>query len=254
MKQFSTIYTYWFSLALCLACSVVLASAAVMLRERQSVNQQLDKQKSVLLAANLADTDDTLTQEKIEEKFSSIESRVVDLKTDNYVEDVEAGAFDEDEVARIDAPANRAGIREIPEKIQIFHVMKDGEVDMLVLPIEGQGLWGTLYGFLALDSDTTTVKGITYYDHKETPGLGGEVDNPRWKNRWPGRKVYDGDWNVAIEVVKGSAGPAADAPHSVDGLSGATITSRGVTHMLHFWLGEEGFGPYLEQFREQRSG
>jgi Na+-transporting NADH:ubiquinone oxidoreductase subunit C len=141
----------------------------------------------------------------------------------------------------------------MPRQVQIFQVMKDGKVDMLVLPIFGKGLWGTLFGFLAVSADTTTVRGITYYDHKETPGLGGEVDNPKWKGLWPDRQLYDKDWNVAIKVIKGHAGDAASDPHSIDGLSGATITSRGVTHMMEFWLGEEGFGPYLKTFREKGS-
>lgn len=253
MPQFSTQYTYLFSLALCLICSVLLATAAVALKERQTTNQQLDKQKSVLMASNLAKPDEPLTAEMIKEKFSSIEARVIDLETDTTAEGVDPNNFDQDEVPHVVPPPNLAQIKDMPRQVQIFEIMKDGKVDMLVLPIFGKGLWGTLYGFLALSADTTTIKGITYYDHKETPGLGGEVDNPRWKNRWPERKAYDENWNIAIEVIKGSAGPPAQDPHSVDGLSGATITARGVTHMLEFWLGEEGFGPYLKTFREKGS-
>lgn len=253
MQQFSTKYIYLFTLGLCLACSVLLASAAVMLRGYQETNQRLDKQKSVLQAANVVAPGETLTPEKIREKFNSIQSRIIDLTTDTYAQGISADEFNPEEVPIMIPPSNLAQIKEIPEKVQVFEVMKGDKLDMLVLPIEGKGLWGTLYGFLALDSDTTTIKGITFYDHKETPGLGGEVDNPKWKNRWPGRKAYDENWNVAIEVVKGSAGPVAEAPHKVDGLSGATITSRGVTHMLEFWLGEEGFGPWLKGLREGRS-
>lgn len=124
---------------------------------------------------------------------------------------------------------------------------------MLVLPISGKGLWGTLYGYLAVGADTNTIRGITYYNHKETPGLGGEVDNPVWKSLWPDRKIYDSDWNVAIKVIKGAADSPESDPYHVNGLSGATITSRGVTNMLQFWLGEKGFGPYLKAFRENGS-
>jgi len=254
MQQFSTKYTYIFTLALCLICSVLLATAAVVLKERQTENQALDKKKSVLQAANLVAVGEKLTPARVEEKFASIKPRIVDLKSDTYAEGVAAGAdFDEDDVPVMTPPPNMAQIKEIPEKVQVFEVMKGDKLDMLVLPIEGKGLWGTLYGYLALDSDTTTIKGITYYDHKETPGLGGEVDNPKWKNRWPGRKAYDSDWNVAIHVIKGSAGPVAEDPYSVDGLSGATITSRGVSHMLEFWLGDDGYGLWLKGLRDGRS-
>ena len=130
--------------------------------------------------------------------------------------------------------------------------MKDGTVDAVVIPVEGYGLWGTLYGYLALEHDGNTIRGITYYDHKETPGLGGEVDNPKWKALWPGRKAYE-NGEPAIKVIKGLAGSVEEAPHHIDGMSGATITSNGITHMMDFWLGENGYGPFLKKFREQGS-
>jgi len=104
-----------------------------------------------------------------------------------------------------------------------------------------------------MDKDTTTIRGLTFYAHGETPGLGGEVDNPRWKALWPGRKAFDENWKPDIRVIKGQAGSPETDPHHVDGLSGATLTSRGVTNLLLFWLGDQGFGPYLQQFRQQRS-
>ena len=150
-------------------------------------------------------------------------------------------------------PPNAAQLNEIHDIIKIYHVEKDGKLDMLVLPISGKGLWGTLYGYLAISSDTNTIRGITYYNHKETPGLGGEVDNPTWKSYWPDRKIYDESGDVAIHVIKGAAESPETDPHKVNGLSGATITSRGVTNMLQFWLGDDGYGPYLKSIRESGS-
>ncbi|NJK33249.1 MAG: NADH:ubiquinone reductase (Na(+)-transporting) subunit C, partial [Deltaproteobacteria bacterium] len=113
-------------------------------------------------------------------------------------------------------------------------------------PIEGYGLWGFLFGYLALEADGETIAGITYYKHGETPGLGGEVDNPNWKGSWKGKKAYKpGEAAPAIQVVKNASGE-----FEVDALSGATITSRGVTNMMQFWLGEKGFGPFLQKVRE----
>ena len=111
-----------------------------------------------------------------------------------------------------------------------------------------------MYGFLALDSDGVTIRGVTFYKTMETPGLGKEVEYPIWQRKWPGRKLFDENWEVAIEVIKGAAGSPADAPYEVDGLSGATLTSKGVTNLLRFWFGEEGFGPYLAQLRAEGSG
>jgi Na+-transporting NADH:ubiquinone oxidoreductase subunit C len=150
------------------------------------------------------------------------------------------------------APENRAKVRRIPNHAQIFLLREEGEITGIILPIEGYGLWSTLYGFVALDADASTIRGITYYQHGETAGLGGEVDNPRWKALWPGRLAYDDSGEVAIRVKKGRAGPVDQDPHQVDGLSGATLTSNGVTNMLRFWLGENGFATYLDRYRLEK--
>jgi Na+-transporting NADH:ubiquinone oxidoreductase subunit C len=149
------------------------------------------------------------------------------------------------------APANNAGLTRVPAKAVVYQRVENDEIQSLILPIEGKGLWSTLYGFIALAPDTTTIQGITFYEHGETPGLGGEVDNPSWKALWVGRKAYDGDFEPAIEVIKGVAGSASEDPYRVDGLSGSTLTSRGVTNLVQFWLGENGFDPYLEGLRNQ---
>jgi Na+-transporting NADH:ubiquinone oxidoreductase subunit C len=253
MQQFSTVYTYLFSLGLCLACSITLAAAAVGLKQRQTVNEQLDQQKSVLQAGRIIKTGEAVSRERIEELFQTITPKVIDLETGTYAEGVDPATFDPDDAPTMKVPGNAAQLSEIPKQVQIYQVEENGNVDMLVLPISGKGLWGTLYGYLALSSDGNTVRGITYYKHKETPGLGGEVDNPAWKSVWPGRKVYDESGDVAIEVIKGAAGSPEEDPHSINGLSGATITARGVSNMLEFWMGEEGYGPYLKSFRENGS-
>lgn len=251
MQQFSSRYIYFFALALCLVCSTLLSFAAVGLRDRQESNKQLDKKKSVLYAARLLAPSDDASAERIAELFANIEAKVVDIETGAYVEGADPETFDEDSVEWVPAPENMAGVSEIPEHVRVFLVKENGKLDMVVLPIFGKGLWGTLYGFFAVDADMETARGITYYNHKETPGLGGEVDNPKWKNRWPGRKIYDGEGDVALQVIKGTAGDVAEDPYHVDGLSGATITSRGVSNMLHFWLGDKGFGPYLDQLENE---
>ncbi len=251
MKQFSTAYIFLFAAVLCLICSTMISVAAVSLRERQEFNQSLDRKKSVLLATRIIDANESISAQRINELFGDIRSVIIDVSTGEVLEDYDVAEYDFQTTPRMRVPSNPAKVQEIPTISQLFQVEDNGQVDMLVIPIYGQGLWSTMYGYLALDVDTKTVRGITFYDHGETPGLGGEVDNPRWKNRWPGRKVFDDDWNPKIEVIKGQAGSPDEDPHRVDGLSGATITSRGVSNMIEFWLSDLAFGPYLEQFREQ---
>ena len=123
----------------------------------------------------------------------------------------------------------------------------DQSINKVVLPVRGYGLWGTLFGFISLGSDLNTIEGLEFYEHKETPGLGGEVDNPNWKKIWKGKKVYDISKLVGIEVIKGKT-QANDAKiaYKVDGLSGATLTSRGITNMMHYWFGKNGYKSALE--------
>lgn len=258
--QFSVRYILLFSIAICGVCAVFVSSLAVGLKERQEVNELLYKQRNVLEAAGLIETGSAVTPEEIAGHFETVDAVLVDLQSGEEVaEGPEAAAYDQqaakkDSAMGRDAPKNPSLVFRLPLKAQVFKVKDDaGAVEMYILPIEGYGLWGTLYGFLALGADTTTVKGITYYQHKETPGLGGEVDNPKWKALWPGRKVFDAEWDPAIQVIKGQAGPPSEEPYKVDGFSGATITARGVENMLKFWLGPEGFGPYLENVRNNSS-
>lgn len=256
MRQHSARYTLLFSAAVCGVCAIFVSSSAVTLASRQDANEVLEKRRNVLQAAGIMKPGEKLTRAEIDAAFANFDAVVIDLGTGEAVPDVDPGTFDQqkakqDPKASHPVPENPSRIKRVPDRALIYKVKGDGgQVDMLVLPIEGYGLWGTLYGFLALGADTRTIEGITYYQHKETPGLGGEVDNPSWKALWPGRKAYDDAWEPKIEVIKGPAGKPADDPYRVDGLSGATLTSRGVTNMLHFWLGPEGFGPYLEKFRE----
>lgn len=258
MRQFSVRYNLLFSAAVCGVCAVFVSSLAIALNERQEANAFKFKQVNVLEAAGLAEAGEKLTADDIEERFAGVETVLVDLATGEEVATgEEAQAFDQqkakkDPAQSIEAPDNLSNILRVPERAQVFKLKgADGKLEKLILPVEGYGLWSTLLGFLAVSADLQTVEGLTYYDHKETPGLGGEVDNPRWKSKWPGRKIYDQDGEIEITVIKGAAGPPSEEPYKVDGLSGATITSRGVTNMIQFWLGPDGFGPYLDQIRSQ---
>ena len=195
--------------------------------------------------------------EEISALYESLYPPQVDRPQDGRAQaDIDPSAFDQraaslDEAHSLVAPENLPKVRRLPNNALVFDVMEKGELKAFILPIEGYGLWGTLYGYLALAPDARTVVGITFYEHGETPGLGGEVDNPRWKALWPGRLAFNERGKPVIAVKKGVAGPVAEDPYNVDGLSGATITSRGVTNLVRFWLGEDGFGPYLASYRAQ---
>ncbi len=253
----STKYILSFAAILCLICAVVVSSARVALKERQTINKQLDQKKKVLGVVGLFDAGETVSPDEINQRFAdNMRAKLVDLQTGRYVEasDDQLANFDQrkarqDPALSTTVDANSAQVRRVPNHALVYLKMKSGEIDKLVLPVEGKGLWSTLYGYIALESDTNTIAGITFYEHAETPGLGGEIDNPAWQAKWPGRKAFNGDWKPAIDVTKGSAGSVEDDPHNVDGLSGATITGRGVGYLIQFWLEEDKFGGYLANFR-----
>ena len=250
--------TIIFAAAVCAVCSVLVSSAAVLLKDRQDTNKVLDQRKKVLLVAGLMTKDDNYPAERVNDLFTqNLETRIVDLETGEYVTDIDVDSFDQRKASKDpsrseSAPANAAKVRRVPNHAKVFLKMDGNDLDSVVIPIEGMGLWSTLYGYLALDGDTRTVDGLIFYEHGETPGLGGEVDNDRWKALWPGRKALDENFEPALRVIKGRAGTPQADPYQVDGLSGATITSNGVTNLLHFWLGQQGFGPYLERVRAEQ--
>ena len=130
--------------------------------------------------------------------------------------------------------------------------MQNDNISKIVLPIRGYGLWGTLYGYIAIENDLNTVVGIEFYEHKETPGLGGEVDNPSWKNSWAGKQIYNNNDEVYLSVLKGAV-PKDDPEfiYRIDGLSGATLTSNGITNMIKYWFGESGYSKFLANLNNE---
>lgn len=240
------------ALSLCLVCSVIVSTAAVLLKPAQEANKSLDKKRNILQAAGMLEPDVS-----IEEQFASVDTRVVDLRTGKFADDVDPERYDQRKAAKdpaqslkLDSDQDVAKISRRENYAVIYLVEGEGgELDKIILPVHGYGLWSTLYGFVALEADANTVAGLGFYEHGETPGLGGEVDNPRWKALWPGKQVYK-EGTVKIGLVKGSVDPAgANADWEIDGLSGATLTARGVTNLVQFWLGEDGFEPFLENLR-----
>ncbi len=260
MQRESIGQTFKVTILLCLVCSFVVSLSAVGLRGKQEDNRERERKKNILLAAGLFHEDEHGNADVGPLFEQQVETRIIDLADGTYNAKKDPKVFDQLEEAK-EAPslspeADPAGIKRREEHSFVYLVRKDGKLDQIVLPIRGYGLWSTLYGFIALDveslrggADQLVVRGLTYYQHAETPGLGGEVDNPLWKAKWKGKKVFDKDWNVRLEVTKN-----ASSEYQVDALSGATLTSRGVTNMMKFWLGANGFKPFLVKQQQELAG
>ncbi len=257
MAKESTSRTLLVAFVICVVCSLLVAVPTVALKPLQQEQKLLDKQKAVLSAARLIDVD--AKKQEIQSAFEALDVRLVDLETGAFVEG-DARRFDlstalkSDKTSRVLTSDEDAASIKRRESIAPVYMKRNeqGELQSLVVPVRGYGLWSTLYGFLALKGDGSTVEGLVFYQHAETPGLGGEVDNPKWRALWQGKQALDAQGNVAISVIKGSV--EENDPHAInkiDGLAGATLTSRGVDALIKFWLSGKGFGPFLARVRTE---
>lgn len=238
------------ALMVCLVCAIVVSTAAVVLRPIQQENRTMDLRRNVLAAAGLLQ--DGVS---VQEQFEQVETRLVNLETGEFSDEFDTETFNPREAARdpalsesVPASEDIAGIKRRETYTEVYVINdSEGQLQTLILPIRGYGLWSTLWGFIALDQDLNTVRGLGFYEHAETPGLGGEVDNPNWKEQFVGKEVYGDQGNVQLAVKKGTVNRSneMEATHLVDGLSGATLTSRGVTNLIQYWLDDRGFRPFL---------
>lgn len=244
--------TVIFVFIVCIVCALLVSFSAVQLKPLQVKNKLLDQQTKILEAANLLELTDG-TAQSIESTFSQfVEAKMIDLDSGDFIEG-NPDLFDERRNARDNAKSDKpendiAGINRRSHDAVVYLVKNGaGSVETVVLPIVGSGLWDLMYGYVGLQNDLNTVRNVVYSDHKETPGLGAEVMNPKWKALWPGKKIYDDAGVVKANLVKGGA--SADDAYGVDALSGATLTSNGVTRTLQFWFGEEGYSPFIAKYR-----
>ena len=261
------------ALALCLVGAIVVSGSAVILRPLQAWNKSKDEKVNILEVADLYQKG-----MDVEPVFKNIEVRLVDLATGDYAEGVDAKNYDQWKAAKdplqseaIPATKDIASIKRKPKYAKIYLVKEGNELKTLILPVNGYGLWSTMFGFIALEADAQTVVGMNLYDQAETPGLGGEVVNPKWKALWKGKKVYNFTGKefhesnlsekgqtieigeVALGLVKGFVDPAkSGSEYQVDALAGVTLTSRGVSNLVQYWMGKEGYGVYLAKIRNHR--
>ncbi|PID41520.1 MAG: Na(+)-translocating NADH-quinone reductase subunit C [Proteobacteria bacterium] len=263
-KQDTISKTLLVAFLLCVVCSVIVASSVVLLKPIQQKNKALNLKENILVAAGLLESGQSA--EVIEAEFAKITPKLVDIETGEYV-GVEAvnktdiASYDQKKASKdpaLSIPLEReddiAGLKRRARYAKVYVVENNGKVERIIIPVKGYGLWSTLYGFLALEGDANTIVGLGFYEHAETPGLGGEVDNPNWKAQWPGKNVYDltKGSEPQIRLVKGGVDRSRpDAIYGVDALSGATLTSTGVTNLLRYWLGSDGFQKYLDRMRKE---
>lgn len=252
LNKDSRSYIFIMALVLCMACAVVVSGAAVSLRPLQEHNKLLDQRANVLAVVGLREPGMDINAVFNER----IETLVIDLETGEEVQGVDPQNYDMFAAAKesgsnvaLSSAEDIAGIGAIPKKAIVYLVRDDqGNVRNYVFPVAGYGLWSTMYAYVALEDDANTIAGVTFYDHAETPGLGGEVSNPEWQEQWVGKEVYNDEGEAAFRLTKGGVDPQREgSEHKVDALSGATLTSNGVSNLMKFWFSEMGYKPFIER-------
>lgn len=233
MKEFTSKYIFFFSIVMVVIVAVFLSLAATLLQPRQTRNVEIDKKKGMLESIHVPST-----QETTEELY------------DKYVTGSYAVNSQGEEVTGVE-PFNvdlRVEQRKPVEEqiLPVFNAKTDDGKEVVIIPLQGKGLWGPIWGYLSLESDMNTIFGATF-DHKgETPGLGAEINTPPFENMFQGKKLFEDGKFVSIGVLKGGA--REDDPHNVDAISGGTITSKGLESMLL-----DGLAKYNEFFDKQNN-
>lgn len=254
MAEESAAKPFYSVLILAFVCSALVAGAAVGLRPQQEANRQYDQNKNILYAAGLYEEGKTVAK-----LFEPIETKIVELASGRYIPENQLNpesynqlkaALTESAGRPLNSDDDIARIRRI-EKYSLVYLVKNKEqIEQIILPVRGKGLWSTMYAYVALDGDLNTIRGVSFYEHGETPGLGGEIENRKWQQGWRGKRIYNAAGEMEMEVVKGKAAKTgAQALYQVDGLSGATLTAKGVNNLMEFWFGDHGYKPYFNQLK-----
>src|SRR3989338_1626718 len=223
MKQ--TTYTFVFATIVCVVSAVLLSGVSEGLRKKQEINLDLDVKKNILKAVQLKDP--IPPKAKATAVLAIYEQKIQELVIDDAGNVVEG--------------KKPSDLGEADKNLYPLYVYKEGEdVVAYAFPIIGQGLWSTLYGYLAVESDATTVRGITFYKHGETPGLGGEIEKDWFQNNFKGKKIYSQKEHRVkpITVLKGRVSDIykdEESQYHVDGITAATLTGAGVTELLDCW-------------------
>ena len=242
-------------LVVALVCSVLVSVSAIGLRPIQLQNELIERYRNIVSLTGLVPVDGTLSDEEVLAVVAELDVRVVNLDSGRFeaalnpdTVDARAAATDPDLSTAIpaDADSARLGRRAIHQVVYL--VWEDQTLSRVILPIHGQGMWSTLWGFIALESDLNTIAALTFYEQGETAGLGDQIESTAWQARWRGRKLKNSAGDIRFRVATGVVEDGTPGSEFlVDGLSGATVTGNAVTALIRFWFSELGYGLFLNE-------
>lgn len=234
-----------------LISALVVSTASVSLRPLQEAHLAAEREARMeAMLDALPGMRDVMEEAGVD----TLETRIVNLETGDFAPEIDPAAFDleaatndPDQSIEIPTEADIAGLRRRANFAQIFLLERDGDLLLVVLPVRGAGYQSTISAMLALEADLNTVAALTITEQGETPGLGARIEEPEWQALWPGKQIANEEGEIVISVVRGEATP----PYEIDAISGATVTSNGVGNMVRFWMGDNGYGPFLEKLKTE---
>lgn len=242
-----------------LVCSSLVSGAVVLLRPVQLNNQLLDRSRNIMALTGLLPADRAVDDEEMLELFKSLDARIVDIDSGEFSDAVDPNTFDMRRAVNdaelgtaVPAGQDTAQLGRRSRYAPVYLVWDGQQLDRLILPVRGAGMWSMIYGYIALQPDFTTIAGMTFYEQNETPGLGDQITHSRWLSQWSGKQLFDDQGTTRFNVSEGKVEPGAvHAPFQVDGLTGATVTGNAVTDLVHYWFGPHGYKPFLDRLEER---
>ena len=241
-------------------CSTLVSAAVVILRPIQINNQLLDRSRNIMQLTGLLAEGEEPGDDEMLALFKSLDTRTIEISEGRFIDSIDPRTFDQrravsdpDLGLRVPPDQDLASLGRRSRFAPVYMVWDDQQLERLILPVRGAGMWSMLYGYIAVDSDLRTIAGMTFYEQNETPGLGDQITHEHWLEQWQGRRLFDDDGRPAFRVSEDTVQPGSEAGlYEVDALSGATVTANAVTDMMHYWFGPHGYGPFLNHLREQQ--
>ncbi len=240
-------------------CSVLVSVSTVGLRPIQARNELIERSRNIVALSGLVETGQPLSGEEVLAALEQMDVRVLNIETGEFDDSIDPAAYQ----PRAAAADTELGVGIPPEldvaqlgrrsRFEIVYLAyDDDEIRRVILPIVGQGMWSTMYGFLALENDYSTIADATFYEQAETAGIGDQITNPEWLAIWRGRRLFAADGSYRFRIASGPVDPgSAAATHQVDGISGATVTASAVSRTVEYWFGPHGYGPFIENLRKE---
>jgi len=254
MKQESLSRTLLVAISVVFVCSLLVSSTVSLLRPIQNARKAPQQLRYILLTAGLLQGKDNI--QNIASLLEGVETRILDLSRAEFVSDIDAQGYDyrkrfgdPSATATIDKRDDLAQLGRRPNYMPIYWIHNPSSKAKLVMPVYGKGMWSMIFGYIALEQDFNTIAGIYFYEQAETPGIGDRIQDANWLAGWQGKRLYDAKGSLALNISKLLTSDSLLAAHQVDSISGATKTVDGVANLVHYWLGDKGYRPFLEKQR-----